>query len=70
MESPESPVGRVRDATPPTSRSHARWRGWVLMAVCALILLALSQALWLWQTWPVRELLQSAPGSSVPAAPR
>jgi hypothetical protein len=70
MESPESPVGRDREATPPTSHARAGWRDWVLVAACALILLALSQALWLWQTWPVRDLLQSAPGSSIPAAPR
>ncbi|MCE3271481.1 MAG: hypothetical protein K0S57_1878 [Ramlibacter sp.] len=69
MEPPVS-VGRVREATPPPSRPRAGWRDWALVAACALILLALSQALWLWQTWPVRDLLQSAPGSSVPAAPR
>jgi len=27
------------------------------MAVVAVALLLLSEALWLWQTWPVRELL-------------
>ena len=70
MESPESPVGRVRDATPPPSRSPGSWRDWVLVAACALILLALSQALWLWQTWPVRELLQSAPTESRPTDSR
>ena len=59
MESPESPVGRVREATPPPQRPRAGWRDWVLVAICALLLLALSQALWLWQTWPVRELLQA-----------
>jgi hypothetical protein len=31
---------------------------WLRVAAAALVLLALSQALWLWQTWPVRELLQ------------
>lgn len=31
---------------------------WLLVGAGALALLALSQALWLWQTWPVRELLQ------------
>jgi len=70
MESPVSPVGRVREATPPTSRPHARWRDWLVVAASALILLALSEALWLWQTWPVRELLQSAPSGFQPVTPR
>ena len=70
MESEVSPVGRVREATPPTPRSHAAWRDWVPVAVCALLLLALSEALWLWQTWPVRELLQAAPSTSRLTVPR
>jgi hypothetical protein len=37
------------------------WKDWLLVVACALGLLVLSQALWLWQTWPVRELLQAAP---------
>jgi hypothetical protein len=61
MESPLSPAGRVRKATPPEARSRTSWKEWVLVAACALALLVLSQALWLWQTWPVRELLQAAP---------
>jgi hypothetical protein len=36
----------------------ARWRPWVHVALIALLLLLLSEAVWLWQTWPVRELLQ------------
>jgi hypothetical protein len=32
----------------------ARWAGVVL---AALVLLGLSQALWWWETWPVRQLL-------------
>lgn len=28
------------------------------IAAGALVLLALSEVLWLWQTWPVRDLLQ------------
>lgn len=31
---------------------------WLTVAVGAVVLLALSETLWLWQTWPVRELLQ------------
>lgn len=38
----------------------ARWRPWVRVALAAGTLLLLSEALWLWQTWPVRELLQPA----------
>ena len=51
------------------SPARAGWRDWMLVAVCALLLLAMSEALWLWQTWPVRELL-SAPSAYQPAAPR
>jgi hypothetical protein len=50
--------------------ARAGWRDWMLVAVCALLLLVMSEALWLWQTWPVRELLQSAPSTFQPAAPR
>ena len=63
--STESP-GSPEQALP----ARAAWRPWVLVAVCALILLALSEALWLWQSWPVRELLQAAPGTSLSTAPR
>jgi hypothetical protein len=34
------------------------WAPWLLVAIAAIALLLLSEALWLWQTWPVRELLQ------------
>jgi hypothetical protein len=60
-ESPAS-VGRAREATPSArSRSRTGWKDWLLLAACGAGLLLLSQALWLWQTWPVRELLQAAP---------
>lgn len=36
------------------------WRQWLLFVAAALALLAVSEALWLWQTWPVRELLHPA----------
>jgi hypothetical protein len=42
------------------------WRPWVSVVLAAAALLLLSEALWLWQTWPVRELLD--PGSTY--APR
>jgi hypothetical protein len=40
------------------------WRAWlrVLAAACALLLL--SEALWLWQSWPVRELLRPTPSTA------
>lgn len=34
------------------------WRPWLRIAAAAGLLLVLSEAIWLWQTWPVRELLQ------------
>jgi hypothetical protein len=40
---------------------------WLRVAAGAALLLALSQALWLWQSWPVRELL-APPGPSTPIA--
>jgi hypothetical protein len=42
------------------------WRAWMRLALAALLLLLLSEALWLWQTWPVRELLQSLPPQRTP----
>jgi hypothetical protein len=37
------------------------------IAAAAAVLLALSESLWLWQTWPVRELLQH-PTPALPVA--
>lgn len=42
---------------------------WLRILAGALLLLGLSQALWLWQTWPVRELLDP-PGPVTPVATR
>lgn len=36
-------------------------RPWLRILMFALALLAASEAVWLWQTWPVRELLYAAP---------
>lgn len=36
----------------------ARAATWFAPAFTAAALLLLSEALWLWQTWPVRELLR------------
>jgi hypothetical protein len=46
----------------PSARAGAQW---LRLRAVALALLALSEALWVWQTWPVRELLHPAA-----AAPR
>jgi hypothetical protein len=47
---------------------HAGWRAWARVAAIAAGLLLVSEALWLWQTWPVRDLLQ--PEFMTPAARR
>ena len=44
----------------PGQRARAGWRHWARVACAAAALLLLSEALWLWQTWPVRELLLPA----------
>lgn len=46
---------------PPPARERRRrlLRKWAPVAVAGVALLALSQALWLWQSWPVRQLLVS-----------
>lgn len=53
--SAESPVST--EAAP----TRAGWRAWLQVAAIAGVLLALSEALWVWQSWPVRDLLQPAP---------
>lgn len=52
--------------TPGSSEASAgggRWRPWARVAIAAGVLLLASEALWLWQTWPVRELLQPLPAT-------
>jgi hypothetical protein len=46
------------------------WGQWVLFIAAALALLAASEALWLWQTWPVRELLHPASPITTPPSAR
>ena len=41
-------------------QGFARWWPWLQVAAIALLLLLLSELVWLWQTWPVRELRQPA----------
>jgi hypothetical protein len=40
------------------------WRPWLRVGLAAAALLLLSEALWLWQTWPVRELLDPTTSST------
>lgn len=56
-ETPDSTEGRARAPV---------WQQWLQVAAIALGLLVLSEVVWLWQTWPVRELLHPA----APTAPR
>jgi hypothetical protein len=44
---------------PPSSRSRRRLLQWVPVVLCALLLGAASQVLWMWESWPVRELLRA-----------
>ena len=53
----------VPESTQP--RARAGWRQWLRLLAAAGALLVLSEALWVWQTWPVRELLQPAATSPV-----
>ena len=56
----------MTEGTPGSTEARpvrAGWRPWLRVGAVAAALLVLSEALWFWQTWPVRELLQ-------PAAPR
>ena len=53
MQHPE----RERPAPERRRRLFARWLPVVLVAA---FLLGASQVLWLWQTWPVRHLLEAA----------
>lgn len=59
-ESPET----SRRVAPPSALARC-----LRIAAGVLVLLVLSEAVWLWQTWPVRELLQPArPTHLQPAA--
>lgn len=49
--------------SPDTTRERGAswpWKQWAQVAAWAVVLLLVSQALWVWETWPVRELLQPA----------
>jgi hypothetical protein len=41
--------------------ARAGWRQWLRWLAAAGVLFVLSEALWVWQTWPVRELLHVPP---------
>jgi hypothetical protein len=58
------------EGTPGSTNAQAApagWKPWLRLAAAAALLLLVSEALWLWQTWPVRELLQ-APADSATGA--
>ena len=42
----------------PVRRSRRRLQAWLQMVAVAAALLGVSEVVWVWQTWPVRELLQ------------
>lgn len=49
---------------PRPRRPVRRLRRWAPYLVVALALLATSEMLWLWQTWPVRHLLAISAGTA------
>jgi hypothetical protein len=51
-------------------KSGIAWGPWLRVAGIAAALLVVSEAVWLWQTWPVRELLQPAVPALRPGAGR
>lgn len=51
-----------------SSRAQSGWWPWLRVALIAAGLLFVSETLWLWQTWPVRELLVPA-ASTAPQKP-
>jgi hypothetical protein len=53
-------------ASPGREPRRFRWLDWFQFAVLAVLLLLVSEALWLWETWPVRELLQPTTGQTRP----
>lgn len=55
---------RAEDPAPAEARASQGWRAWLRVLAVACVLLLLSEALWLWQSWPVRELLQPAPSTA------
>jgi hypothetical protein len=50
---------RAEHPAPAEAPASQGWRAWLRVLAIACALLLLSEALWLWQSWPVRELLQS-----------
>lgn len=56
---------RAEHPAPAEARASQGWRAWLRVLAVACALLLLSEALWLWQSWPVRELLWPAPATGV-----
>jgi type VI secretion system protein ImpK len=53
--------------TPGSAPARSRrpgWLQWLRLLAAAGVLLAVSEVLWIWQTWPVRDLLQPASASA------
>lgn len=61
-------AAEVRESLDQDAQPSAR-RRWLRLAAAAVILLAISETVWLWQTWPVRELLELTPPPAAPAPP-
>lgn len=59
---PRSAMSLPRLAPPRKSRLLRALRRWAPYGIVAGGLLAASEMLWLWQTWPVREMLSTAAG--------
>lgn len=43
--------------TPERQPPPSKLARWLQLGAAALLLLVVSETLWLWQTWPVRELV-------------
>jgi polyferredoxin len=67
MPAPTNPYAPLPRASARPARARRGWRRhlrrWGPYWILALALLAASQMLWLWQSWPVRELLAVMGGS-------
>jgi len=60
----EQRAASAAQARPGGSRLARLWRArwfWPLWLLAACLLLAASELLWLWHSWPVRELLDQDP---------
>jgi hypothetical protein len=49
------------DETPRPGRLRRHLERWGAIYLAAVVLLGLSQGVWIWQSWPVRHLLETGP---------